>query len=618
MMQQMRENTKWIMLVTALAFVALMVFQWGMDVSGRSSGALTGGELGQVNGDPITYQEWNAVYRNLYEQQQEQSGGTADVDNDAIEDQAWDQLVMDRLIDQELARRGIEVTDNEIRQAARFSPPPEFYQYEVFQTDGQFDLDKYHQFLATSPDPQMLQQLESYYRRMLPRNKLFQQIAASVVVTDGELWRQYRERTETASMDYILLDPQATVSDDEVSVSDGEIATYYNTNRDDFQRPARAEVRVVAVDKAPTPADTAAALERAREVRAEIMDGADFADVALRESDDAATAEQGGSLGTIRPGQTAPAFDQAVWSAPIGQVTEPVKSQYGYHLIRVDRRTDEEADVAHILIEIRRTLESEDSMLATVDSLEDTVQRVSLTAAAEDLGLRVRNAELTPVLPSLAGVGAVSEGVDWVFEQKPMPDAVSPVFENQRYYYVMELVERDEARPLTLEEATSNIRTLIRTQKKRDRTRAVGHQIVDVIQGGSSLEDAAAATGLPVRSAGPFSRLEFVPGVGSGNAAIGAAFGLPVGETSGLLETPDAFYVIRVTDRTVADREAWQAQLSQQRQQVTSSMRNQRLNQFLEALRSEAEIVDNRSQVLTNSSSGGGQQPATPTSPLGF
>ncbi len=618
MMQQMRENTKWIMLITALAFVALMVFQWGMDVSGRSSGALTGGELGTVNGEPITYQQWNAVYRNLYQQQQDQTGGTSDIDNDAIEDQAWDQLVMDRLIDQELARRGIQVTDNEIRQAARYSPPPEFYQYEVFQTDGQFDLDKYHQFLASSTDPQLLQQLEDYYRRMLPRNKLFQQVAASVVVTDGELWRQYRERNETASMDYILLDPQSTVADDDISVSDGEIATYYNNNRDDFQRPARAEVRVVAVDKAPTPADTAAALARAREVRGEIMDGADFADVALRESDDAATAEQGGSLGTIRPGQTVPAFDEAVWSAPIGQVTEPVKSQYGYHLIRVDRRTDEEADVSHILIEIQRTLESEDSMLATVDSLEDKVQRVSLEAAADDLGLRVRNADVTPVLPSLAGVGSVSEGVDWVFEQMPMPEAVSPVFENDRYFYVMELVEREDARTLTLEEATPNVRNLLRTQKKRDRTRGVGHQIVDAIEGGSTLEDAAAATGLTIRSAGPFTRLQFVPGVGSGNAAIGAAFGLPVGATSGLLETPDAFYVIRVTDRTEADRQAWQAQLPAQRQQVTNALRNQRLNQFLDALRNEADIVDNRSLVLNNSGSSGGSQQPAPSSPLGF
>ena len=601
MMQQMRENTKWIMLITALAFVALMVFEWGMDMSGQSAASMTGGELGAVNGDPITYQQWNQVYRNLYEQQQQQQAGAmSSTDNDAIEDQAWDQLVMDRLIEQELERRGIGITETEIRQAARYAPPPEFYEYELFQTDGQFDLDKYHQFLSSaSADPQLLQDLENYYRRMLPRNKLFQQVAASVVVTDGELWRRYRERNETASMVYALLDPQRLVPDAGVTVTDSEIAAFYNENRDDFERPARAEVRLVAVDMAPTPADSAASLERAREVRTQIVEGGeDFADVALRESDDAATAEQGGDLGTLQRGQTVPAFEEAVWSAPVGQVTEPVLSQFGYHLIRVDSRTEEQADASHILIEVQRTLESEDSMLAVVDSLEEQVERISLTAAAEGLGLRVRTTELTPLIPSIPGVGDISEGVDWVFEQQPLPDAVSPVFENERYFYVMELVEREDARPLTLEEATPHIRAALMNEKKRDRTREMGRQMMDVIRDGATLEEAAEAAGYPVRSAGPFTRLDFVPGVGSANAAIGAAFGLAVGDVSGLVETPDAFYVLRVTDRTEADPEAWREQLPQQRAQLSNALQNQQLNQFLEALREQAEVVDNRDQVL--------------------
>ena len=75
MMRQMRDNMKVIMLVTAGGFVALMVFGWGMDITGRSSAAATGGELGRVNGEPITYEEWNLVYRNLYEQQQRQNPG---------------------------------------------------------------------------------------------------------------------------------------------------------------------------------------------------------------------------------------------------------------------------------------------------------------------------------------------------------------------------------------------------------------------------------------------------------------------------------------------------------------------------------------------------------------
>ena len=601
MMQQMRENTKWIMLITALAFVALMVFEWGMDASGRSADAMTGGQLGTVNGEAITYGEFSQTYRQLYEQrQQQQSAPISRVENRQIEDQAWDQLVMDRLISQELERRGIAVTDAEIRSAAKFSPPPDFYQYEIFQTNGQFDLNKYHQFLASpAADNQLLLDLESYYRRMIPRSKLFQQVGAATVVTDGELWRLYRERNETASIRYVALDPRQLVAESEVTVGDRDIATYYSEHREDFERPARAEVQLVSIDKTPTAADTAAALERAREVRAEATgaEGA-FAEVATRESADEASAAAGGSLGTIRRGQTVAPFEEAVWSARIGQVTEPVLTAFGYHLIRVDAREDESAEVAHILIPIQRTIESEDSMLARVDSLEALVERMSLQSAADELGMRVRTTELNPLLPTLPGVGPVDEGVDWVFEEGAPAGDVSPVFENEQRYYVMELVEREEARPLTLEEASPTIRSILVARQQRERTRDLGRQVIDRLKTGASLEQAAAQANVPVRAAGPFTRVEFVPGVGSQNAAVGAAFGLDVGETSGLLETPQGFYVVQVTARTGADRAAWEAQLDQQRRQVLSALQNQRLNQFLEALKEEAQVVDQRDQVL--------------------
>ena len=604
MMQQMRDNTKWIMLITALAFVALMVFEWGMDMSGRSAQAMTGGQIGSVNGDPVNQVEFQESYRQLYDQRQQESGSISAVENREIEDQAWEQVVNDRLIQQELERRGIEVTEAEIRNAARFNPPPEFYGYEMFQTNGEFDLDKYHQFLASAQDPQLLRNLEAYYRRVIPRSKLFQQVGAGTVVTDGELWRLYKERNETATVEYLGLNPQQLVPQSEVTVEDRDIAAYYNEHRDDFQRPARAQVQVVSVDQAPTAADTTASLERAREVRSEVTGGADFAEVAQRESADEASAAQGGSLGTIQRGQTVAPFEEAVWSAPIGEVTDPVQTQFGYHLIRVDRRTEQEADVSHILIPVERTIESEDQMLARVDSLESMIERMSLQAAAEALGLPVRTTELTPVIPSVPGVGTVAEGVSWVFDQQPTPGSVSPVFENERRFYAMELVEREESRPLTLQEARPTIRSILIREKQRERAREIGEQVVERLESGAPLGQAAEATGVDIRRAGPFTRMDFVPGIGSGNAAIGAAFGLEPGETSGLLETADGFYIVRVVERTPADREAWQEQLPAQRQQVVAALQRQRLNQFLQGLREEAEIVDQRDAVLQPAQAG--------------
>ncbi len=598
-MRQMRENTKWIMLITVIAFVALMVFEWGMDASGGSAEGMTGGELGRVDGSSITYAEFTQTYRTLYQQRQEQTGAISSAENREIEDEAWEQIVTDRLINQELRRRGIRVTDEEIREAALYLPPPEFYQHEAFQTDGQFDLDRYHQFLRSpGVDPQLLMDLEMYYRRMIPRSKLFQQITASVVVTDGELWHHYREQHETATARFIRLDPRQVVPEADVTVAEREIATYYNQNRDQFERPARAEVRVVSVDKAPTAADTAAVLQQARELRQEILDGADFADAAARESEDRGSANQGGALGTIRRNQTVPPFEAAVWQAPIGQVTEPVLTDFGYHLIRVDRRTDEDADVSHILLPVQRTIDSEDAMLARVDSLEVLSERMSLTAAAEELGLRVRSTELTPVLPTLPGVGPVDAAVEWVFDEQPSPDEASPILENERYFYIVELISREDARTLTLDEARPSVRAILVRQAQRERTRDIGRQTVDRIQAGATLEDAAAQAGLSVESAGPFTRLDFVPGIGQANAAIGAAFGLEIGQTSTLLSTPDAFFIVQVLNRTEADRAAWEEQVDMQRQQLIGALQSQRINQYLEGLREEARIVDQRDRVL--------------------
>ena len=104
-MRQMRENTKWIMLVTALAFVALMVFEWGMDMSGQSSAQVTGAaEIGSVNGEDIPYEVYTETYQNLYQQQQAAMGGQPIPRSmiRQIEQAAFDQVVMQMLLEQEL------------------------------------------------------------------------------------------------------------------------------------------------------------------------------------------------------------------------------------------------------------------------------------------------------------------------------------------------------------------------------------------------------------------------------------------------------------------------------------------------------------------------------------
>jgi peptidyl-prolyl cis-trans isomerase D len=605
MMRQMRENTKWIMLITALAFVGLMVFEWGMDFSGRSSAQASGGEIARVNGQTITLEEYQAVRQTLYEQQQARMGGVIPpAVLRQIDDAAFEQVVMQRLVQQELRRRGIDVTNAEIRQAARFQPPPEFMDDELFMTEGQFDLTKYHQFLSSPAiDTRLLLQLENYYRDIIPRTKLYYQTTAGLFVTDGELWRMYRDANETATVQFVAIDPAAIVAEGDVTVTDAEVQAHYRARRDQLQREARASVRFVAIDKEPMPADTAAARRRAERVREEIAQGADFGEVARRESADTITALQDGQLSITR-GQTVPAFDEVAFTQPLNRVSEPVLSQFGFHIIRVDSRTAETADVRHILIPIERTRASEDALLAAADSIERLGERVSLQAAAQAFNLNVRTAEIGEQLPFLPNVGIAEEGADWAFRDAELGE-VSPVFENEGAFYMLELVGRAEAGTIPLAEAGPAIRMTLLAQKRLERAADLTRQALLNAPAGQGLEHVAQTFNVPVGSEGPFTRGDFVPGIGRLNAAVGAAFGTPEGSLSGVVTADEQVFLLRVVQRTEADRAEWEAQREQQRSGVTGALAEQRWNQFLQALRETATVLDFRAQLLGRRGSGG-------------
>ncbi len=595
MMRQMREATKPIMLLAAVAFVALMVFEWGMDATGRSSGGL--GEIGSVNGDPVMYDAYMAAYRQIYEQvqaQQEELIGTQQ--NTEIEDRAFEEIVTQILITQELERRNITVTDREISEAAQLSPP-DYLRPQFVNDSGNFDLARYQTFLASLP-PEQLLILESYYRNVIPRSKLFRQVAAGVWLSDAELWQQWRDRSQLAEIRYIPFNPATRYPDSDFTISANEVRDYYRTHQEEFEVPARATLRYVVLDKTPTAADSVASRERAVEVRRRVAEGEDFAAVARAESADQATASTGGAMGVARRGQNMPALDSALFTGPTGLLPQPVRSPFGFHVVEVmERWAQDSVRARHILLPIRRTDDSEIALLARADSLEDFAEEMPLAQAAARMGLTVRNADITADFPFIAGAGQISEGADWAFEEAA-PGDVSPVLETSSAFYALELVSSEPAGVMPLETATPAIEATLRFERKMQRAREEAQTVVQRARGGGALPNVAAEMGLEVRAAGPFAREDFVPGIGRYNAVVGAAFGLPVGQVSDVLSTPTNQYVIEVLSRTDADSTAWRQQLPQQRQQAVATVAQQRLQEWIEALRANARIVDRRAIVL--------------------
>lgn len=603
-MRAMRDSAKWVMLILALAFVGWLVLDW---VQSRTAGAGADPNpvVGVVAGRDIRLSQWNLYLENYRQQARAQrSDPLTEEESRQVREAAWETLVGEVLIQEELDRIGIEVSDEEIRQAFRTSPPPEFQSHPAFQTEGRFDPAKYRQYFASpTVDENLLLQLETYYRDRLPRIKLQRQVAAGVYVTEDEAWNWYRDRNETAEVEFVSLDPQALVADADVSVTEEEIRAYYRSHREEFARPATAVVDLVSLPAGPSPADSAAARSEADSLRRAIAAGeTSFEEAAEGFSADSASAAEGGELGWIRRGELVTPVERAAFELPIGQLSEPVESSFGYHLMRVDERAGDSLSLRHILIPVEMSRETEDALFDRIDALEapilDPEVAVDLATAAEELGHEPRrDVTLTRESDFIPGAGSLGVAVDWAFDPTTEPGDLSPFFENATGFHVVELQNREPAGTHPLERVEGRIRTRLLEEKRAEAARALLEEARRAMEGGESLEAVAAGNGWSVERAGPFTRVDFVAGLGQGTEAIGAAFGLPLGVPSPVLAAESRLVILRVRSRNPADRATFEARKGELMANLTVQRRQEYVQRWLDGLRERAEVQDLREQV---------------------
>lgn len=601
MLQQMRSGGKWFMVAMAAIFVAIFVF-------GESSGLLGGGPIttntavAEVNGEEILATEWFRAVDNRAQQEQQRIGRALTLDERRqIEQAVFDEMVTGVLLRQEIEKRGIGVTDQEIQQLAQVAPPPDLAQSPELQTDGQFDPEKYRRFLA-SPGARaqgVLQYLENFYRSEVPRQKLLAQVASEVYASDARLWQLWQDQHDSARVSFVALRPDL-VPDSAVRVTDAELRAYYDANRKTFERPGRAVLSLVSIPRAVTAADTAAARARAERLRAEIAGGASFEEVARRESADSGSAQQGGDLERGPRGRFVPAFEEAAYALAPGALSQPVLTQFGYHVIRVDQRQGDTLSARHILVPIAqsdstatRTDRRADSLATAAASSDDPRK---FDAAAARFGLPVRRVTAFENEPlSFAGRPVPSVSA-WAFSGA-RPGETSELYDAPDAYYLARLDSLAEGGPQAFEQVKAEVRERVVREKKVQQLVPRARQLAQTARG-STLEAAATAQGLPVQQTPLFARSSLVPGLGQFSEAVGAAFGVPEGQISAPVVSRDGVYVLRVDQRLAADKGRWLAQRAQQRQQVTQQLRQSRVREYLADLREGAEVEDRRKEVI--------------------
>lgn len=610
MMRTIREKTRWAIVFLAVAFAAWLAFE---GIQSRETSATTGTNpvIAVVNGEQIRYTRWREASSSQIDRARAQKGGAlTDEETRQAEAQAWDNMVRSVLVEQEIERLGIEVSDAEVQQAFRTSPPPFVVQSPAFRTDGQFDYAKYRQFFADpSVDEQLLLNIEQYYRDVLPRQRLEQQLASGVSVSDGRAWEEFKARNETAVVTYVTIDPSRVVDDAEISVPEEEARRYYREHQEDYERPATATVRIFSISTTPSAADTARIRSRADSIRTAILDGdLSFEEAAEQFSVDSTTAVDGGQLGRFTPDDLREPLASTVSDLQPGEISEPITSPSGIRLVRLGERSGDTISLAHIVLPVRLSPAAEDELFGRLDAIEGIALEDGLLAARDSLGIEVREGvTLTEGFDFVPGAGSLGVGVDWALDEATPIGELSEFYENGSGFHLLELVDRTEAGQFSFEEVREQIEATLRAERRDAAARQIAEDALDALET-PTIEALVEATGWPVATTGTFGRREFVPGLGRDTEAIGAAFVAPLGVVTGPYDAGDPFVILRVDERTEADRALFLAMKGELRRQLAFSIAQRRASQWLEALREEAVVVDHRDRLNRSADA----QPVTP------
>lgn len=599
MLHQMRSLAKYVWLFVALAFVGGFLLYETSGLIG-SAPITTTTAVAVVNGHELLYRDYMARVQNQIQSEQAQTGRSlTQDDNRRIENSVFDAMVTEQLLQDEYRKRGIIVTDDEVREYARAVPPSWIVQEPSLQTEGRFDPAKYQRLLASPQARQsgLLVQLEGYYRSEIPRQKLFDQIASGVYVSDSELWRAWRDQRDSAQASFVAFTP-ANDSAAMKAISDADLRAYFNAHKAEFEGPGRAAISVITIQRAVTAADTAAAKARAEALRADIVKGEKFEDVARRESADTVSGSQGGDLGKGAKGRFVPEFEKAAYALPVGEVSQPVLSPFGFHLIRVDSKKGDTLSLRHILVRIQMS----DSASSRVDREADQLTNI----AAQSTSAHFDSAAKTLNLPILRGDayendvalvnGRVIPGASaWAFGGARVGET-SEMFDDDNGYYIARLDTLQEGGEPKFENVKEAVRVRVAAQRALDQLLPQAQSLASNAAK-SSLEAAAQQVNKKVEQTPMFTRSSNVPGLGQFNEAIGAAFALPTGAVSQPVKSENGVFVLRVDRRVPADSATWAAQKEVQRTLRLQQLRQQAVQMFLQDLRKSAKIDDRRREI---------------------
>jgi peptidyl-prolyl cis-trans isomerase D len=589
LMESLRNSTKYILWVLILSFGVL----WGLSDTQMFDAMMTGPRaLGEVNGKPIAFEDYNNRLTSYLERyRQESDGEQPGLELRAFyEEMVWDELVLERILETEMARLGITVTDSEVIDMVSGPNPDPFITQFFTAADGTVDRVALRAAIEAPENAEIWVNVERQLRDKRRREKLNAFLESGLVVTAGEVAQEYVRDNSMTSFRFVRF-PYSAVDEATLTVDEGAIRDHYRKSGDEFKQEKSWNLRFVSFPKTPTAADTARVLAEAEHLKPLFSEAAD----------DSTFLAQNGSrnrtLPTAFQSETELGSHLAeVFQIANGQVTSPVL--HNGDVVMAKRVEGRGRTVRAVVFSMAVEADPFTTIGAQSDAANDFSAYAAETgfeAEATRLNLTVGTAFATKGTPFIPGLGQ-SRVLLNALERAKRGEVSEPV-ELDDQFVVFEVLEIREAGKRPLEEVKPQIEAQLRNDQRKAATAAQARQF---LSGTTSIDALAALAGRELLDATDIRMTSnVIPGAGREPAVIGAAFAIAENTLSGVIEGENAAYVIHVMNRVIGDASGMPEAASNQLRNRLQAQKSQTLRDvWLDRLKANAEIKDYRSLLL--------------------
>tara|TARA_B000000557_G_scaffold262976_1_gene264843 strand:- start:162 stop:1922 length:1761 start_codon:yes stop_codon:yes gene_type:complete len=444
-------------------------------------------EIGSVNKKPIFFKDFNSfVSSEINRSTNNNPSLMADEQKEFARAIVWERLINDLLIEEQIEKKAITVSDEEVLFQLQNNPPFFLQSNDLFQTNGEFDLEKYLEFIL-SPSQIDWRPIEQFMQNVyLPNYKLRQFIINGVSITQDDILNDFKKRFVDYEIETLHVTEKA-IDNDFLSdrPTEQELLNFYNSNLSKYEKPETRFLKFVKWPISTNSSDSLRTKIEAEDLIFRLKDGEDFATLANQYTEDPSNFRdpsnpRGGSLGWFSPGQMLPAFSDAAFSANVGDIVGPVITQYGYHIIKINRikknNEKNQVNASHILLSVKAGKDTKDNLnnISSLFSLEASENGFTKQAELNNLEI-FETSGLVKESIFIDDLGPVRAAVNFAFKNNP--GSISDSFQNDDYFFVFQMDSIVEESFQTFEEVKDQIKNKLRLDLIKSEIKKIANQI---------------------------------------------------------------------------------------------------------------------------------------------